>query len=134
MKPLHWLLIFIGIFTLAGSSFTLGRLTSKRSNTYYEVPAHEYADFHVSSETMTMTPMRDTSDLEAVKGTSDHYLYQQYKLDGTVFNAYYFRSNWTIYIQTGGHVPDTTVFVKYMGKAVCVSQAVDRLFITKFLR
>ena len=121
------------VFCAAIAGFAIGRMSNK-PDTYVEVPAHEYADFHVSSNTMTMTPLKDTSDLEAVKGTSDHYLYQQYKLDGTTFNAYYFRSNWTIYIQTGGHVPDTTVFVKYQGRAVCVSPAVDALMIKKFLR
>lgn len=113
------------------AGFAMGRISKQCSVT---IPAYQAAQFYLSADMKELTMLKDTTNIRAVEGLRGDFEHREYKLDSITFNVYYFRTGWTAYIKTGGYVPDTTLFIKYRGEAVCVSPAVDRLFIKKFLR
>lgn len=121
---------FAFILCAAIAGFATGRFFTDCRVT---VPAHQAAQFYLSADMKELTVLHDTTNIAAVNGLTGPYEHHVYKLDSIAFNAFYFRSGWTAFVRTGGHFPDTTLFIQYQGRAVCVSPAVDHLIIAKYM-
>jgi len=80
----------------------------------------------------------DTTDLPLIKAVQSRYNQSVYVLysgsDSIVMHAYYLPAGYTVYFQMGGHVRDTTVFVKYQDNSVAIQPATDIYLRKKLMR
>lgn len=81
----------------------------------------------------------DTTDLGLINALRTKPLYNRWTFhtvdqDSLVMHSWFFDSGYQVFIQIAGHMPDTTVFVRYKKAAVCVTPAVEALVKRKLLK
>jgi hypothetical protein len=91
-----------------------------------------------NAQVVAAMPVTTGTDMDVVKRLDMPHKPVRYVLrneDGdTMLLWAHYLGTYTIFIQMGGYIPDTVVFVKYSGHAVSVSPAVEEMIKKKLLK